>query len=45
MAERRASLMNPRIEELLEQVDSKFTLVTLVGDAGPRDQRLLQPAR
>ena len=29
MAERRASLMEPRIEELLERVDSKFTLVTL----------------
>ena len=29
MAERRASLMTPRMEELLERVDSKFTLVTL----------------
>jgi DNA-directed RNA polymerase subunit omega len=29
MAERRASLMNPRMEQLLERVDSKFTLVTL----------------
>ena len=29
MAERRASLMTPRMENLLEQVDSKFTLVTL----------------
>ena len=29
MAERRASLMNPRMEHLLERVDSKFTLVTL----------------
>src|SRR6266550_5748145 len=29
MAERRPSLMEPRIEQLLEQVDSKFTLVTL----------------
>jgi DNA-directed RNA polymerase subunit omega len=29
MAERRASLMNPRMEYLLERVDSKFTLVTL----------------
>ena len=36
--------MNPRIEELLVQVDSKFTLVTLA-PAGPADQRLLQPAR
>ena len=25
----RANLMNPRMEELLERVDSKFTLVTL----------------
>jgi len=25
----RASLMTPRMEELLERVDSKFTLVTL----------------
>lgn len=29
MADRRASLMDPRIEQLLERVDSKFTLVTL----------------
>ena len=29
MAERRASLMEPRMERLLERVDSKFTLVTL----------------
>ena len=29
MAERRASLMHPRMEELLDRVDSKFTLVTL----------------
>ena len=29
MAERRASLMQPRVEDLMEQVDSKFTLVTL----------------
>jgi len=29
MADRRASLMEPRIEQLLERVDSKFTLVTL----------------
>lgn len=29
MAERRASLMQPKVEDLLEQVDSKFTLVTL----------------
>jgi DNA-directed RNA polymerase subunit omega len=29
MAERRASLMEPRMEHLLERVDSKFTLVTL----------------
>jgi DNA-directed RNA polymerase subunit omega len=29
MAERRASLMEPRMEELLTRVGSKFTLVTL----------------
>src|SRR5256885_13402239 len=29
MAERRPSLMDPRIEQLMERVDSKFTLVTL----------------
>ncbi len=29
MAERRASLMNPKVEQLLAKVDSKFTLVTL----------------
>ena len=29
MAERRASLTEPRIEHLLEREDSKFTLVTL----------------
>ena len=29
MAERRATLMPPRMEHLLERVDSKFTLVTL----------------
>src|SRR5882762_9453786 len=29
MAERRASLMTPRMERLLDRVDSKFTLVTL----------------
>ena len=29
MAERRASLMEPRTENLLDRVDSKFTLVTL----------------
>ena len=29
MAERRPSLMEPRIEELMGKVDSKFTLVTL----------------
>src|SRR4051812_35841406 len=29
MAERRASLMEPRIETLMNKVDSKFTLVTL----------------
>jgi DNA-directed RNA polymerase subunit omega len=29
MSDRRASLTEPRIEQLLERVDSKFTLVTL----------------
>ena len=29
MAERRPSLMDPRIEQLMGRVDSKFTLVTL----------------
>ncbi len=29
MTDRRASLMEPRVEELLGHVDSKFTLVTL----------------
>jgi DNA-directed RNA polymerase subunit omega len=29
MADRRASLMEPRMEKLLARVDSKFTLVTL----------------
>jgi len=29
MPERRASLMDPRMEHLLDRVDSKFTLVTL----------------
>ena len=29
MAERRTSLVTPRMESLLERVDSKFTLVTL----------------
>jgi DNA-directed RNA polymerase subunit omega len=29
MAERRASLMQPRVEDLMSRVDSKFTLVTL----------------
>jgi DNA-directed RNA polymerase subunit omega len=29
MPERRASLMDPRMEHLLNRVDSKFTLVTL----------------
>ena len=29
MAERRPTLMTPRMENLLERVDSKFTLVTL----------------
>ena len=34
MAERRASLMEPRTESLLDRVDSKFTLVTLAARRG-----------
>ena len=45
MADRRASLMDPRMEHLLDRVDSKFTLVTLAAMRAARDQRLLQPAR
>ena len=40
---RQDTMMNPPIEDLLDQVDSKFTLVTLA-PAGPPDQLLLQPA-
>lgn len=34
MAERRDTMMTPQIEELLEKVDSKFTLVTLSATRG-----------
>ena len=34
MAERRATMMYPQIETLLEQVDSRFTLVTLASKRG-----------
>ena len=38
-------MMNPPIEDLLDRVDSKFTLVTLAAMRARADQRLLQPAR
>lgn len=34
MAERRPTMMDPPVEELLERVDSKFTLVTLAAKRG-----------
>jgi DNA-directed RNA polymerase subunit omega len=34
MAQRRPTMMDPPIEKLLEQVDSKFTLVTLSAKRG-----------
>jgi DNA-directed RNA polymerase subunit omega len=34
MAERRATMMDPPLESLLERVDSKFTLVTLAAKRG-----------
>lgn len=34
MAERRTSMIDPPIEELLDKVDSKFTLVTLAAKRG-----------
>ena len=43
--QRRPTMMYPPIEELLDKVDSKFTLVTPGRQAGPADQLLLQPAR
>jgi hypothetical protein len=39
MAERRASLTEPRVEALMARVDSKFTLVTLAV-RGPADDSL-----
>lgn len=34
MAERRPTMMHPQIEDLLDKVDSKFTLVTLAAKRG-----------
>ena len=34
MAERRPTMMDPPVEELLNRVDSKFTLVTLAAKRG-----------
>lgn len=34
MADRRDTMMTPKIEELLSKVDSKFTLVTLAAKRG-----------
>ena len=34
MADRRATMMDPPIESLLDKVDSKFTLVTLAAKRG-----------
>jgi DNA-directed RNA polymerase subunit omega len=34
MAERRPTMMDPPVEELLKRVDSKFTLVTLAAKRG-----------
>ncbi len=34
MAQRRPTMMDPPIEELLDKVDSKFTLVTLASKRG-----------
>ncbi len=34
MAERRNTMMEPPVEELLDKVDSKFTLVTLAAKRG-----------
>ena len=45
MAERRPSLMEPRIETLIEQGRLEVHAGHARRDAGPRDQRLLQPAR
>ena len=36
MAELRSSMIEPPIEDLLDKVDSKFTLVTLATAAGAR---------
>ena len=45
MAQIHDSMMNPRIEELLSKVDSKFTPGDAGRAAGPADQLLLRPAR
>ena len=42
MAQGRNTLMDPPIEDLLDKVDSKFTLVALGSHPGPAGQRLLQ---
>jgi DNA-directed RNA polymerase subunit omega len=34
MAERRSTMMDPPVEDLLDKVDSKFTLVTLAAKRG-----------
>ena len=45
MAERRASLMEPRIETLMSEGRLEVHAGHARRHAGPRDQRLLQPAR
>ena len=45
MADRRASLMDPRIEQLMAKVDSKFTLVTLAAMHGSRRWATLDARR
>ena len=38
-------MIEPKIDDLLAAVDSKYTLVILAAQARPRDQLVLQPAR
>ena len=45
MAQGRHTLMDPPIEDLLDKVDSKFTLVALGSSPGPPGQLLLQQPR
>ena len=45
MARAHDTMMNPPIEELLDTVDSKFSLGHARGTPCPSDQLLLQPAR